>query len=487
MFYTLTKDALHLTNDASEYLAELVAQNQANIYTAIQNTPGGRTSNLYNLAVGCVMTALNLKLKISVVTKSAARTLYSTARLALNESLNYTFKDRAIRAGYNPEEPEQLEAAVYSLITGRTQTSTIKNSDISITIIEVPSGIRNISKLMSYNNVPELNIGVQQSREHAIRVYKYNKHLFVITNLACHMEALLKKLTGALPLIYNDLFTNLKEYPELYSYFESCFNENIATTTCLDIIKNTTFIKNLTKDIKNKYIERAFVKIEQNLIANIQHKISQTKEDITYTENNLLESYKKLRQLQITALHTTLPDKELILPFLTNNNDIKTIEFIRNTIILVIEGKVDYDKNEITKVLKGQSEFVRWVLTNPTIHLHWQACCSLNIVNNTVNNNSDYYNSNLLPNMHWRQYDCFGDNKTIIQKALVEQDFLTVFSKTITAAYQLNIYDITVLNRVIESLLGTYNYTKTFYNEENNTWISMSDLKDMFNKIKEEN
>lgn len=486
MFYTLTRDALQLTNDASDYLAELVAHNQAHIYTAIVNTPGGRTSNLYNLAVGCVMSALNLKLKIGIVTKTAPRTLYSSARLAFNGNLNYTFKDRAARAGYDPEVPEQLETSVYSLITGRTFTSPLRTADMTITVIEVPSGIRNISKLMSYNNVPELNIALQQSREHAIRVYRYNKHLFVITNTECHMETLLKKLTGALPIIYNDLFTNLKEHPELYSYFESCFNEDTTTTTCLDIIKNTPFIKDLTKNLKNRYIEKAFTKIEQNLVANVQHKISQVKEDITHTENNLLDYYKKLRQLQITSLHTTLPDKELILPFLINNNDIKKMECIRNSIILIIEGKVDYDKNEITKVIKGKSDFIKWVFTNPVIHLHWQACCSLNIVNNTVNNCSDYYTSNLLPNVHWRQYDCFGDNKAIIQKALVQQDFLTVFSKTITAAYQLNIYDITVLNRVIDSLLGSYYYTKTFYNEAGNTWLSMDDLQNMFDKIKEE-
>ena len=477
MFENLTIQALKVPKPEFETLK---TSTEKHVYTNLNTYFKHRNSNaMLPLAIGTVLSSAKFGKEIYVCTKRTTRYAYSTARLTVNGDYNHDIVQEATRRGYS-----SVEGYLHVLLTENIQSQRAKNADMSIYIIEAPSGITNISKLMAANKIPEIKVPLQQNKQHAIRVYKIEQYVYIITNEMYDSTVLfMQQIVGALPIIYNEIFKGFDvTIPYLYEYFKNCF-EKQSWDTILHTLQQNPVIKNLKQTAKKRNIDNIFKNINTQLKLNAKNTVENITSEIHAAEEELRMHYIHLKQALIQAnSENGISDLELILPFLYNNEDI-TLIALRGTpelnIQLRIQGKVDYDKSEIEKCIKNHSSFIIWVLTHPYIHLHWEANCILNLNNCTISNRNDYTYT-MVPNAHWAYYNCFGDNKSIIQKAIAENDFLTVFSKTITAAYQLNIYDITVLNRLIDGLSHDFYCTETFYNEKTQCFMSMQQLRKLF-------
>ena len=469
MIFRLAQETLNIDSEAFEIFKE---SENIQVQTNIGTWLGGNARYTTALALGLIFSSMKLKTQAYLNTRSVNRTHYSLNRLGINNNLNYNAIEEATRRGYN-----SVNDLLHYMITG----STISNSKpIALYIITATSGITNISKLMKNNNIPEIQLPLQQSAKHALRIYKIENKVYIITNNECDMKTLLRRIAGAIPLLYNDLYKDLNSIcPQLYDFFAECFYESGAWTSAIRHIKAMQELKDLKNFVRKKRIEKVFDKLEHNLKNNAQNRVTNIKNEIKRTEDTLNQYYKQLQTAMLFESTAEIPDVELIMPFLINNKDVTNIKIFNNKLYLKIIGEVDYDKKEIKKVIKHQSDYINWLFTHPKIHLHWESNCVLDIVDCTVNN-TDLYEYSFIPNTHWKHYDCFGDNRHIIQKALNEKDYLTVFSKTITAAYQLNVYDMTVLNRLLVDISNYYTELKTFYHEELDKFMSYEELKTIY-------
>ena len=126
-------------------------------------------------------------------------------------------------------------------------------------------------------------------------------------------------------------------------------------------------------------------------------------------------------------------------------------------------------------------------MTYEDFELYWESVCTIDLKTYVITSIRDKYNPiDYLPNTHWYYYNCFGNNIAPIVKALKNNDYLSVFMISATAAQNLNVYDMTVLTKLKSKLFDDYYYYPTIYDKKLQKFITVADaLKTIKNKEKE--
>lgn len=352
----------------------------------------------------------------------------------------------------------------------------------NIAIVQCSQGHTNVQTFLKHfgYTITETNIDTPFDMK-VITCVIENTVYFLINNIPDINtgRTVFRRITGWLPVILKDAFKEtLKDNQTLYDFFKNCYDalEPIKQTD-LEPLKALPKIKGLALLVKTKTITNNIEKMERKIRENNTYIIETHKTTIRNLEEEFTRALQALATEELRqATSNYIKDKDLILQQCIKNPYVSNVDFLNNCIVLTTYGPVDYDKEKIKRTIKHyNTEFIK-VMTNPDLELYWESCCTMNIRQFTVSNGSDYYHSNdKLPNAHWYYYNCFGDNKPNIMKALKENDYLSAIMIAITAAQCLNIYDITVLSKLHSKLTEYYPYTPTFYNKTTETFMSYSE------------
>ena len=420
-----------------------------------------------NLAVGVMLTLLHTKeTRFKIKFRNVSSTHYSMNNLNPNgifEDLN----EKASRIGL-----DESEEYVFKKMTGMSLSLFSKKEDsYSVIMVEAPKGITNVQRWLTHYGYENIQTTIAEpDTSHKVLVYKIKNTLLIISNTIPNAYNFYTRLTGWLPLLFKDLYKDiLVKGTPMYDFFNKCYTNEPYN---YNIISDMDVLKNLKTSIKLTNITKTIDTIEDNLkeydIENLKH----LQNNLKAYEEEYATLLKKINVAEMRiATASEIANKELILQQLARNPNFDKMWTLPNTIILRAKGPVDYDKTKIKSILKSSGDFQK-IMTADFLELHWESCCLLNYEDYTVRNASDYYSGAFIPNTHWNSYSCFGNNVPPLQKALKEKDFLSVFMVALTAAQLLNVYDITVLNKLKELLYYSYPDKKTFLNKNTNEFVS---------------
>lgn len=440
-------------------------------------------SQLQQFATGIMLTLLNNPdVRFSIKTKQLTTTFYAMTNLN-PDGIFEDLTKRAFRLGYTNEN-----LFIYRKLTGSSVSGYAdKNSSrYSINILETSKGMSNIQRWLDHygytsieNNIANKEIGQK------VLLYKIENTLILITNTAATITETLTKLTGWLPLIFKEIYKDflIKDTP-IYDFFTKCYNnENINYKE----IKNIEIIASLIKEAKTTKITKTIAQLETSLKKEDEKVLTvqkNTLKDLEQQYINLLQSI-NLTEMRI-ATSTTLNNQDLLIKTLSNNPYLDELWIHAESIVLRIKSPVDYDKTKFKNTHKLKNTFNK-IMTADFLELHWTACCELNFRNFTIRKANDYQDNEYIPNTHWYNYGCFGNNTAPIAKALKEKDFLSAFMLTLTAAPLLNIYDITVVGRLAENLEYNYPDKPTFLNKETGEFVTYAEAKRLIKEKEKEN
>lgn len=425
------------------------------------------------LVIGLTATCLvDEDLKLHVYPRILSRMHWAQTNLYLNTT--FTAEDLKNTYGYTVDDWIRTRVANTSL----SVTNQIPHDGNHIYILQNSQGHTNVKNFFKKWGVKEIpnTIGPQK-----VLTYRTEKDLYILLkafNNAAEAHETFKSITGWLPILLKDTFNKaISTDSTLYTYFKNCYDNKAIDYASL---RNMPCIKTILEKAKKVQIESALNALNARLTSQLASEIDNTKADIHNIEEehrNLLTTLKTL-ELKHSA-GECIKDIDLLTQMLVNNPNVKEFKTSDRSLYLTTFGPVEYDKDKITTTIKRMdAKFIK-VMSSPKVQLYWEARCYLDLTEYRIKSLRDNYNN--LPNIHWWGYQCFGDNKMLIQKALKERDYLSALALTITAAQLLNIYDMTVMSKLYHVLEDTTH--KPFLNKETGEFIGYFEA---INLIKED-
>ena len=425
------------------------------------------------LAVGLTAACLvNDDLKLHVYPRILSRTHWTQAHLYLNTTL--TAENLENTYGYTVDDWIRTRVAT----TAHNYLSQIPHDGSRIYILQNSQGHTNVKNFFKKWGIKEIpnTIGPQK-----VLTYCTEKDLYILLkefNSYAEGRETFKSITGWLPILLKDTFKKAIETDSaLYTYFKNCYDNKPIDYTNL---RNMPCIKTLLEKAKKIQIENALNDLNASLTNQLTSEIDNTKATIHNIEEEHRSLLMTLRTLELKhSAGTCIKDIDLLTQMLVNNPNVKGFKTAHGKLCLTTFGPVEYNKDKITTTIKRMNaEFIK-VMASHKLQLYWESQCYLNLTECIIRSSSDDYSN--LPNIHWWRYQCFGDNKLLIQKALKERDYLSALALTITAAQLLNIYDMTVMSKLREVLMCTEH--RPFLNKETGEFLNYTEA---INLIKED-
>lgn len=159
--------------------------------------------------------------------------------------------------------------------------------------------------------------------------------------------------------------------------------------------------------------------------------------------------------------------------YLTRRKAVKDLSISDDRLFLLIATPLLYWDVEAAIKLRDTSrdnplnrnKEIKQAVTNIFIDqrhkLHFTTSVRWHITDCTVDHSDNAFNNTAVPNPHLAGYNCFGDNKPLIRKALQDANYEFALEQTIASCASLNLYDGTVLNHLFNALATT---ERTTYN-----------------------
>lgn len=477
MFLTETLRALNLyKNDIVQYCKNALVPSYEKARLRTQSVPTSYARALGPTILTTLLTMPNMRFRINSMRLSRSNTRSTTLEsMPLKHHLNET------------EERAQAYNILRWLTNYIVQIENPDTNTCCMFVFQTSCGFQNIKKWLKQAGYEPINIDALKTRNSEtiedlkVDVYKILNNVIIITNQNENINY--EALAGWLPIFFKEAYKDLKLYPDLYDFYKTSYRDATASN---ETIKQHHCIKELIKNARNKKFSGFLNNLESTLIQNVDRKINELRATIADSERMLQNYYTRLATVMCQkAKGNTIVDKDLITKCLINNPNVENALLIdNNQFEITTAGPVEYDQKAIKSTLKHKSSFVIWLFTNPDYTLYWESICVVDTHRNEIkavqNTSSPNYQ---LRNTHWHRYNCFGNNRTPIIKALTQHDYLSAFSQIITAAQLLNPYDVTVVNALIEEL--TYNRPsyKAFINNKTKTLLSTNEMAKIFDSI----
>jgi hypothetical protein len=222
----------------------------------------------------------------------------------------------------------------------------------------------------------------------------------------------------------------------------------------------------------------------------IRNTTATIRQEISNYEEALRTRYITLKDLERKTMYYLTHDvNELIAEFieyvsikLKNKKDIINIQYNGSSIIFEVVVPLSiFAVDEVDRLYHSEREnymndsrvmrlISKHVLLNQEYQIIFQQNFKLNFADKTIScAYTEYITQQGMPNPHIQEFQCWGNNKSAITKALVESNLIIALEQAITAIRSINVADSVVIRRLKDKLLsGATNYytTPAFKNME---------------------
>jgi hypothetical protein len=345
-----------------------------------------------------------------------------------------------------------------------------------------------------YKDEKALSMGLQESVNHKVRVYKHDNYYTILTNSWTWTMA--RKIIALMP----KLFPQIKLNDEILEIFRLFGGDNYDAWC--DTFNNWIQSLHLLDKIKQDQLKTALNQHRMTNIANLKKYIADCDKNI----NNFVDTIRQYiqdkteYQCQLFGYESQQTDDgEELYNYLCKNKAIKSFTIgTDNVLRLLIQTPWNYyDQEMFNKVLANPYSdmhnyehlpevFQRIYNEKPRFELWTDASVYIKLTENRfgVDNTSK---CKLLPQVHLHYFTCWGNNAGYIQKALSNKNYIGAIEQIIAAARNINWYDTPVIKRTAYLLNEDYEAIKTIKDLKTSEFISYLDAINIIEKEIKEN
>ena len=370
-------------------------------------------------------------------------------------------------------------------IRDRSFNKELENENTNIIFCYDPKSQYNNFILNNPGFIEQKNISVflKNNINHRIRIYTQNTtisdnitvpKIIIFANRLTIKETFFK-LLGCIPLLYN-----LNDKEDFTKFFISLSKEN--KTYIYEFLSKEVTTTTINKEELTQQLQ--FI-VKKELDAKIRQKQSTVENYNRIIEDKIntlrIESQKlKKAQEELTVLlyHKETPTeipKNLI--NICTNGDIQNIKINEqtNTMNFHIYQPIRFFDDSIAERLilnssETKAKFLQKCFIEQTHQIYWATFVTFDLTRNLViASNKQHLDTawsqfqltqnilypNSLQNVHIMQYNCWGMNKGLIERALINNDLEAAILQTLTATASINLADHVVLSLTIDKLKTT--------------------------------
>lgn len=312
----------------------------------------------------------------------------------------------------------------------------------------------------------------QESINHRVRVYKEaNGYCYrILTNQWSWDMA--RKLIALMPRLFPHLQVS-DEVHELCKLFGGTDFEAWTNAYNAWITK----VRPPTKIISHEDIEHLFKHILAKQITDLTKMLNKTNSDINNYEQTLAALYRAAQDYREKIYHQknkNLFSDELIDYIQKNKAIVKcrpdpSLDGLR---LLIRTPLHYYDQNafdavannprsELNKTPEKSMLFKAIYSSTPNLELWTDTWCRIRLMEAKCERVTGY-NHKLLPHPHIYAANCWGDNRSYIEKALIQGEYISAIEQIIAATKNLNWFDGTIINWLLNAISSEYDNRKTF-------------------------
>ena len=316
-----------------------------------------------------------------------------------------------------------------------------------------------------------LSMIFQENINHRVRIYKEaNGYCYrILTNQWSWDMA--RKLIALMPRLFPHLQVS-DEVHELCKLFGGTDFETWVNAYNTWITKVRPPIKIINEDI-----EQLCRHILTKQIYNLTKRLDETNSEIDNCEQKLTTLYRTAQSFKEKIYHlkeTTLFNDEFIEYLQKNKAIVKcrpdpSLDGLR---LLIRTPLHYYDQNAFDAIINNTRSdlnkdpeksmlFKAIYSSTPSLELWTDTWCRINLIEAKCDRITGS-NYKLLPQPHIYAANCWGDNRSYIQKALIQGEYINAIEQIIAATKNLNWFDNTIINWLLKNIASEYANRKTF-------------------------
>lgn len=451
----------------------------------------------------CRRTNINRYRSRTDVTDDLIRTAFSWMRLPIlvneelvappHEYLKYTTK--AIQRGIGTEIAKAnaeavlmhyIEATINSIITFNTGTAAAASEAVK-EMLDADTAYTELDVRTMLTSTPN----------HKIHVYKRliaEEHVMYVVLNNVDTPGVIFKLAAAI-MLDQHYFANAETTQKFAEAWMSGNPETIFNV-----------VTQYYKDYNNHRQEREFNNAISTMVTNLteqkkktfENNISQYQREIDQYYNHIRELTTKLNSIKAQyLLQVTVNEDQKIVDlkeyFKSCKDKISYISAGNNSIVVIYKTPLIYFEEDLLKpyfestrdnVIKDAPDWVRQMLKDIFFEKKYTLLIESGVTMNLADRRFQYIrpesyiesvNLKGIPNPHHKYYNCWGDNQSIIFRALQDSDYLTAFLTAFAAMAGLSLSDTAVMDKFVRDEIYMYYNINCLKNEETKEIISFSE------------
>lgn len=438
--------------------------------------------------------------QISVYNHSNAcsdESLCSNDTILMYSLLKYIYKGSQLYLNFdsfNYRSVPSMESKLYDIFN-------YNDAKDKINIVYIPSGItkaliyvnEKIESTTKENRLNNIELTLIEDTKHIIKVYSVDNTVTILTNR--YSWNFLRKVLALIPVLKN-IPLEEEGVKDIFSSYLALDYENWCNAFNLWFSKN-----NLVKNQFKKEILKIVSDNENKVKTETTRKIADLNANIRQAENSLANYYKSLNEYKqnLLALELNPYDQTVgieLADYLLNHKIIQLLKATNKGIFtLMVDAPARYyDNKYLIKYLEKNTvieyDFSKRLLKEIYIDnkytLLYNTQFDISVAKTYVSYNTNFNTGELngIPHPHIMRFDCWGDNKTHIYKALASGDYIGAIEQCLAACYNLNFADTTVIKRLGRDIHyeGDYRSVKCIVDAEGNKYTP----KEIYQIYKEE-
>ena len=339
------------------------------------------------------------------------------------------------------------------------------------------------------NEQRHLSLGLQLHKNNKIRVYKNEiRNMYTIITNTYNWQ-LLRRVIALLPMLFPDTFKPSETELSIMKLFG---RENYIAweTELLQWLKDSKVLEN---DLKEKLFELAD-NIKEHQLSNLISLKTRIQEGINMQLNSLQVRYADLENVNTKIRYQTLTQDDSNIKDFTNylmkNKYITNLNLLNRTSLKFnifapikyydIEALQVYYKKDYSPITKHPNiaKLFKLIFMEQKYSIYFDIPIMMDLMNIHWGVYLSARLQNQIPHPHIVTYNCWGTNKTFIDKAISTQDFITAVEQMVAAAKNINFTDTVVLDSFIRDLLVKNNYYKAIQKTEDKKFYTYNEIKE---------
>lgn len=438
--------------------------------------------------INTIFSGLNTAPQLSAYTGNSNTSIDNAHVHLLLNMLHYDTENcPRIQIGYVRKVLQRVDDANHYANNGwmsRTNGPTIE-------IIHVSGGSANMNEMTREYELKTVSVALQRSSQHKIRVIqKEPNRLTILTNV--YNWELYYKILSLIPKVfeqyYPDTSTELKVMlkalrEDNHEEFCRAWNAWEART-------------NIVESRKIKQLQRLFAQEQQKQINSLQNSIAAAESQITHWEESIRQ-YLQQREQHLMTLYgfekqSINSDKiKELMDYLDANKSI--IDYSTNGESLFVTSRapikyIDLDALEAIFLSKRRDPHIPEREMNlynlydeAFVKGHYEVWTAaknqFHIPKRDVFSETSFDSRPLYKHPHLGGFNCWGNNKSHIQRALRDMDLIRAVEQANAAVMNLNIVDATVMGRFAVYITHDDGpLRESIYHPDTDTWITFKEF-----------